>query len=522
MEQGFIEVKNNGNKKILSHPEWTALLLGAALLFGIILRFSPGLQAGFPLNDGGMFLSMIRDLRVSHYLLPVMTSYNNLNIPYAYPPFGFYFARLLSDIFGLSELTLLRWLPPIVNTFSILAFYKLAVVLLNSHRRAALAAAFYALTPTAFGWFIMGGGLTRSFGSLFMLLSILWVYRLFHAGNARSLALSILFCTLTVLSHPEAGIHTALICVLLWLFYGRTRSSFYTALLVAAGTLLFSAPWWLTVISYHGLSPFLSAMQTGAYGVPLWKALYGAIFVSESFIPILVFLRAAGTIWALWKKNYFLILWVILPYIVEPRSAPSAAFYPLCMLIALALADAIPAAVDYLRRKNTDVEFHQRRWFNPALLLIFVYLFIESGIYGFKLVNNSLSKADLQTMEWIQQNTPPHSRFLALTAVRSPEIDPFVEWFPALTGRRNQSTIQGYEWLLGSDFYIRYADLAELQSCNSAECINRWAERTGLGCDYVLVQRAGSGESLTASLAGAENYRAVYFSAGAIIYHVRK
>ncbi len=111
--------KNKG----MTHAEWIFLLLGAVVFFGMVVRFFPGLQAGFPLNDGGMFLSMIRDLRGSHYSLPGLTSYNNLNIPYAYPPFGFYFARLISDLFKFSEITLLRWLPPIINTLSILAFY---------------------------------------------------------------------------------------------------------------------------------------------------------------------------------------------------------------------------------------------------------------------------------------------------------------------------------------------------------------------------------------------------------------
>ncbi len=510
------------NKKTLTHNEWSALLLGTSLLFGFVLRISPGLQAGFPLNDGGMFLSMIRDLRASHYQLPVSTSYNNLQIPYSYPPFGFYLARLLSDLFNLSELTLLRWLPPIVNTMSILMFYKLATAFLNSRRRGALAAAFYALTPAAFGWFIMGGGLTRSFGSLFMLLSILWVYRLFQDGGKKNIVLSILFCALTLLSHPEAGIHTALACILLWLFFGRTRTSFLNALLVGAGALFFSSPWWLTVISYHGVSPFLSAMQTGSHGTPLLTALYNAVFVSEGFIPLLVILRVIGITWALLKKNYFLILWVILPYIVEPRSAPSAAFYPLCMLITLALADAIPAILDHLRRIKIAEEFQQRRWFNSILTLILIYLFVESGIYGFRLVNNSLTNADRQTMEWVQKNTPAENRFLALTGVRSPEIDPFVEWFPALTDRRNQSTIQGYEWLLGSGFYGRYADLADLQACNSAECVSRWAERTGRGYEYVLVQRAGSGESLTDSFERAENYRVVYSTTEVVIYQLQK
>src|SRR3989304_4930469 len=188
-----VEMKNKKEIKNLKRNEWIILFLGTTLFFGVIARFLPVFQAGFPLNDGGMFLSMIRDLRASHYWLPAVTSYNGLNIPYAYPPFGFYLARVLSDLFKVSEIALIRWLPPTVNTLSILAFNALAYLLLESRSRAAVASIFYALTPGASAWFIMGGGLTRSFGSLFMLLSLSWVYRLIRDGGKLELGLSILF-----------------------------------------------------------------------------------------------------------------------------------------------------------------------------------------------------------------------------------------------------------------------------------------------------------------------------------------
>jgi hypothetical protein len=171
--------------KDVSAGHWIVFLLAVSILLGGIVRFLPGIQAGFPLNDGGMFLSMVRDLRESGYALPIFTSYNHLQIPYAYPPFGFYVARILSDVFRISELDLLRWIPPFINVLSIFAFYRLASELLGSKLRGALASTFYALTPGAFGWFIMGGGLTRSFGSLFLLLTALFTLRLFRRGEEK-------------------------------------------------------------------------------------------------------------------------------------------------------------------------------------------------------------------------------------------------------------------------------------------------------------------------------------------------
>lgn len=518
-----VEMKNIKGKKKLTRNEWIILFLGTTLFFGIIIRFFPGLQAGFPLNDGGMFLSMIRDLRASNYALPVITSYNNLNIPYAYPPLGFYFARLLSDVFKLSEITLLRWLPPTVNTLSILAFYTLASLLLESRRRGAVAAVFYALTPGASAWFIMGGGLTRSLGSLFMLLSLGWIYRLFRDGGKLELALSILFSSLTILSHPEAGIHTAASSILLWLFYGRTRRATLHALIVAIISLLLSASWWGSVLSYHGTAPFLSALNTGYYGNSIWRALFSAIIASQTIVPILVILRVVGILWGLRKQKYFLVAWSILPYFAEPRSAPSIAFYPFSMLMAFALADALPALIDHLRKGEFSAqkpEFNERGWLNATLLLIMVYLFVESSLFGFKLINTSLSIADRDAMTWIQKNTPSQDRFLLITGVQNPEIDPFVEWFPALTERRSQTTIQGFEWLLGPRFYERYADFAEVQVCKTAACIAEWSARTELDYQYVVIQKSGVDKKLTASLGKANEYEVIYSTREILIYKV--
>ena len=507
-------------KKTLTQTEWIGLILGIAVIFGMFVRFLPGGMAGFPLNDGGMFLSMIRDLESSGYTLPEFTSYNGLNIPFAYPPFGFYFARLLSDLLAIPELTLLRWLPPLVNSFSILAFYLLASDLMKSKSLGALASAFYALTPGAFGWFVMGGGLTRSFGSIFLLLTVYTALRLFQSGNKKLIALTILFGALTVLSHPEAGIHAAAACLLVWIFFGRSVQSLWNSILVGAGVLLLTAPWWGTVIAFHGLTPFLSAVHTGSYGTPLWKALFGLI-VGDGVIPILAILRLISLGWGVWKKQYFLLAWVLIPYMVEPRSAPSVAFYPMTMLIALAFAEAIPYAITRLRKTGFVLEdLYKNTAYNAVLLLVLTLLFIDSSLYEFRLVGNSLKPADLDAMSWIQANTPEDAFFLPLTGNLSPEIDPFIEWFPALAERRSQTTIQGLEWTLAEKFFLRYTDLANLQTCESTDCVVEWSKRTGLDYQYIVLRESGVSEELLDSFQRSTEFRPVYSNAGVSVFEL--
>ncbi|MBK8781475.1 MAG: glycosyltransferase family 39 protein [Anaerolineales bacterium] len=513
-------------KKSLSLNEWTVLLLGIAFVFGILVRFFPGFQAGFPPNDGGMFLSMIEDLSESHYALPQFTSYNHLQIPYAYPPFGFYLARFLSDMFHIPGLELIRWLPPLVNSLSILAFYLLSSELLKSKPLGALASTFYALTPGAFGWFVMGGGLTRSFGSLFLLLSAFAVYRLF-LGERRIhyIAASILFCGLAIFSHPEAIIQTAAVCILLWLFYGQSLVTFRDALIVGAGTLIFTSPWWGTILSYHGLAPFLSALQTGSYGTSLWNALYKMIFDYEGLLPILPLLRVIGISYGLMKKRFFLVSWTILPYLVDPRNAPSVAYYPLTMLVALALAEAIPMLVSRVRNRQPIItlsELYKSNAYNSIIFILFIYLFVESGLYGFRLVNTTLQPAEIQAMTWIKENTPQDGVFLPLTGGQTPEGDPFVEWFPALTGRRSQSTIQGSEWLLGAEFFVRYANLGRLQQCESVACVEAWSVGTKLEYQYIVIAKNDVADALVRSFRDDTAYTSIYSTDDVEVYKLEK
>ncbi|MBL8089778.1 MAG: glycosyltransferase family 39 protein [Anaerolineales bacterium] len=503
-------------KKTLTQSEWIILILGIAFVGGVFIRFFPTLIVGFPINDGGMFLSMVRDLTASNYFLPKFTSYNQLQIPYAYPPFGFYFARIISDIFSISEINLLRFIPPFVNSLSIFAFYLLSSELLKSKSLGALSSAFYALTPGAYGWFVMGGGLTRSFGSLFLLLTVFVIYKLYQTGAKKYIGLGIAWGGLAVLSHPEAGIHTAATCILLWIIFGRTRQSFINSIFVAFGVLLFTSPWWLTVISYHGLNPFLSASHTGSFGVPFFVGVTKAI-VGEGLIPVLVLLKIIGLILAVYKKRYFLLIWVFLPYLIEPRSAPSVTFYPLTMLIALAFAEAIPFFFSRLQKINVE-EIYKNKIYNFILLFVLVILFIDSSLYSFRLIGNSLKSAEIESMMWIKENISPDAKIISLTGNPSPEIDPFIEWLPALSERRNQSTIQGYEWLLGEKFFERYSDLAELQNCETVTCVEEWSLRTELDFQFIVINQINESDSVNLSFADSENYQQIYKNDEVTVY----
>ncbi|HEX8990781.1 MAG TPA: hypothetical protein VF784_03815, partial [Anaerolineales bacterium] len=183
---------------------WGYLFLAVALVLGASVRFAPTLLGHSIINDGGMFFAMIEDLKASSFLLPPYTSYNHLNIPFAYPPLSLYAGALLSAA-GIPTGEIVRWLPAVVSSLSILAFYWMTFPILGSKPKASLAAVVYALMPRSFSWYVMGGGLSRSFGILFLLLTCGAAWRLFARPGWRGVALTAAFGAGAVLSHPETG-----------------------------------------------------------------------------------------------------------------------------------------------------------------------------------------------------------------------------------------------------------------------------------------------------------------------------
>ena len=59
----------------------TLFAVSFAVLLGGAVRFFPVYLSHFPLNDGGLFLSMTQDILDHNFSLPVYTSYNGNAIP---------------------------------------------------------------------------------------------------------------------------------------------------------------------------------------------------------------------------------------------------------------------------------------------------------------------------------------------------------------------------------------------------------------------------------------------------------
>lgn len=488
-----------------------------ATLAGLAIRLAPALAADFPLNDGGLFYAMTSGLRAENYALPVFVQYNGAAIPFAYPPLGFYFTGLITDLLRADLLDVMRWLPPLVSALSIPAFYLLARRLSPSKTTAALAAVIFALTPRAFAWLIMGGGVTRAPGFLFAILTLACAHRLFTAPSHRLILWTSIWAALTVLTHPEAAAQTAFAALLLFLFFGRNRAGVIHALLVAGLTIVLTAPWWGVMLARHGFAPFLAASAAVRADGVSWLARLLLLFrfevTSEPFLPLIAVLGLVGVFIQLARRERFLPAWLGLAFLFEPRSAPQTMTIPLAILTACALMEIVVPAL--LRASTKTIA-------SVALGLLATYLFLSAQATTNHIANNiSLTLYDREAMQWAKTNTPEDSVFLILTG-QLPLRDAVSEWFPALTDRISAMTVFGHEWTAEPPFSSRLHAYDTLQACifQDSQCLQIWSQTNRISFSHILISSSETGKKtpLQVYLDSGNNFTLIYSNETVSIY----
>ncbi len=509
--------------------DWPDLLLFTALLFGAVVRFWPAITNGFPLNDGGMFYTMILDLKANHYILPLFTTYNFVNIPFAYPPLGFYIAASLSDLLSVPELQILLWLPALVNTISIFVFYKFAEQVLPSRVIAALAVMIYALSSRAFIWQIMGGGITRSFGILFLLFMLWQAVQLFRDYTHKRLVLTILFGAGAVLSHPQTALHAALGGALIFIFYGRNKRGVLSALMVGMGVVLLTAPWWGTVLSRHGLAPLISAGQTSQRTLDFYLIvlkLHGP--GNYLAIPFLI-LFYIGLWISIKRREFFLVTWILLAYLIDTRGGDGVALLAESMLAGIGLLK-LSAWISHAQQEQDEVILMMPRS-QTLIFSILFYFILTASISDFQLVNTSLKSDDIKMIKWVNANIDGGKNFLLATGREFSMSDPTQEWFPALTEQHSVTTLQGLEWTLAEKFFPWYEQLTYFQHCADVSCIREWSAENNVNYDYLVVtipserdesELANSLRSLAISTLSSASHLLVYGSENALVFKLKK
>ena len=522
--------------RTLNNIDPSILFLVFATLIGGYIRLSQILELNFPLGDGGLFYSMTKDLMANGYRLPVITSYNHLNLPFAYPPLSFYLSGFLADLTSWQLIDIIRILPAVFTILAIPAFYLLARALIQNKYQVVFATLIFAFVPASFNWMIMGGGLTRSPAFFLSLLALYFIYRLYTQNHFRNILWTALFCSLTILTHPEAALHTAASALVFFIFFGRNKKGLLKSILVAVLIVLATSPWWGTVLVHHGFTLFLVAGKTGFYSVSDVFRFLQTDLTHEYGLQTIGTLGLIGLFWYLAKRKYFLPIWAIVTFISDQRSATLYLTPCIAILASYSLTNILQifnTTTPQLEVENNEPNPLSGKVSKGLFLLLFGKWVFSAMATIVLIINNiSLANSDKNAFDWIKLNTPSESRFLVMTG-NSPLADPVSEWFPALTNRTSIATAQGYEWDNSSSFENILTESTNVQKCIylTYHCVESWAEKQHKGFDYLYIhnpaqpadaQSSSLFESALGDLSLSMGYtEQVYKSDGVSIYKVK-
>lgn len=480
---------------IENHPAVRHLFIMAFVtLLGGMLRWKALAGSDFPVNDGGMFYTMVQDLIANQFHLPLMTTYNQAGIPFTYPPLSFYALGFLNQSVGMDLFTLFKYYGFVFNLFSIPAFFLLARELTGRRDLESYAAtAFYAFLISSYDWLIAGGGVTRSPAHTFFILALALYYIYLRTAKRRFWVLSVICGALIALHHLE---YLWMFCLTLLIFtFSETgalaatsanRSRFPRNLwgvflqrglslalyFLAIGVL--SAPYWLTALQMHGLAPFMSAFASKSSN---WMNSLNLILTlkmtAESQSTFINSLALIGLFFCLLRRSERRnILWLLLVIVLGARSLHRSAIFPVAVLAGIGLGgifsglQILAAQLTSFPRKATELilAFFVIFGFTHPLINAYYVSFTPQPAL------RTLSTSELDAMDWIARNTPADATFLILDPNPDWFTSQFAEWFPALTSRVSLNTVQGAEWLPDDEFSRRM-----ILSEQAAGCLSRGA-----------------------------------------------
>jgi hypothetical protein len=481
------------NKPSSHAKDVTIFFLILTFVFGVTVRVFPVFRNSFPLVDGGMFYTMIKDLQAGNFFLPEVTTYNQAQIPFAYPPLAFYIAGLLNTVFNISILNILKWLPVSISILNIPLFYFFSKKFLDSEPRAALATIIFALTPNSYWWNIVGGGLTRSLGTFFFTATLLCVHQMYQRRTKAWVVAAIISAAGSVLSHPAWALHAIVASILLFWFFGKDKQGIVLSAIVALGVLVLTSPWWMTVLQHHGLTALINASQVTHSRLLFWTVFFALSFTGE-YTPVIAVFGIIGFFMYFAKKDYFLIMWVLLCLFIDPRGGLPVSIFPFSIMAVTVFTDGIAPR---LLSANTGTPSPEL-WMDALKIIsgkLFFGFFILLFVYNAFQVSNTLSHQvlgaeEIKAIEWVREKTNSNSRFLIFDEQGNPLLSPLTEWFPALAERRSIATIQGTEWLAGKNHYNnQYTVIMDIHQClyREVECIYKLQDGLPDQYDYILL-----------------------------------
>lgn len=501
------------------HKNFVSALIITAILLFLIPRFNGFFTHDFPAMDGGLFNTIIKDIEHANFRLPKFTTYNNDAIPFAYPPLSFCFLALLHSVTQVEIITLQRVVPLVITLLYVFAFYRFTSTLFTNRNHALIITLCFVAIPHSYIWMLVGGGISRALGFFFAITALWLQRRTFQTGNVLYRIGTIIGVAGTFSSHPEWAVFL-IANMMFFAFVGSSKTAqVRETIFVILVAIVLISPWWLTVISYHGIEPFISP-ATATLISQYWRNLSSLnVFWLDPRDPLLI-AGILGLLFSLLGRPKYIAVWFLFLTFVNVRSALAYTNAPLAFAAGLAWIKGW----HYVREQKSEkllyilliLAFGQTFYLNSKLNLYRMYF---------------LSPIDRKALAWVKQNTPGTAKFLVLNDLSGDawSTDVLREWFPTLAERTSITTVQGYEWK-ANQFKRRIAWNNVVFGCidQTLDCLEQWSQSVAQPFThiYLLAVDHTTGmpccANLISSLNSSTSYEKIYEEESRIIWKLTK
>ncbi|CQR53011.1 MULTISPECIES: ArnT family glycosyltransferase [Haloferax] len=499
-----------------------------AIVAGLVVSAAYVTTHDYPAYGSGLYLEIAAQIRAGGYALPTSIPYYDGGIPFAYPPLQFYVVAFLTDL-GVSGMTLSLVLPAIVTVLYLVPYYGTALELLPTRRQAGVATAVLAVSPPVLQWHLSAGGIVRASAFFLSLCGVYVGARLFRRGTRRPLWVGsgIIFFGLTVLSHPTYTVFFGVSWLVLYAMLDRTLPGLVSGALVALGGLVLAAPWWVNVVSVHGVGAFAGAAgsHSGIAG-GVSRLLDQFVYPLEPTVVTVFFLAsfaAAGVLVS--QRKFTLPLWLfVCAYAIGKERFQ---FVAGAMMISTVLFGVVvPRLTDGVRGS-----FDNRQVMASTLVVVLVVgtclggFYAASGLgaahHGSPSLPPFIDADDREAMEWASNNTDEDASFVVLSDA--------AELFPHYAERSILVGPWGVEWKSPDRYYDQISAFKTASTCGNATCVTESMESVDASPDYLYVPRGtytvrglqeDGTERLRRSLADSHRYERVYGNDGVVVYAV--
>jgi len=433
-------------KQPLSISKFYRPALACVFLVGIGFRVFHLFIVGFkvPYNLGGLFYQMSLEIIRNRFALPFdIPYYFPGGLPFAYPPLPFYIQAVIIQWFSPPDFITVNLLPPVFSVLSLAAFYLLAKKVFSDRWLVLTAVFTFAVIPLAVSEQIEAMGLAESLGTLAIILylhALLWAQDRprWYAGLYPGAMLGL--CALSSPGSLYAGLLISVLFVGIALFRlirSRETSLLRLVLIVGITGLAVSAPYWLTVISNHGIGIFLKAFsgQQSALFDTLIQSFAGLrLLWSSPFWNVLFLVCLAAVL--LEKRILLAVFSLVLLFVVREE-------WVMCIPASLVIAQGlgfINRRLGKLPRINTNLLRVAVMW---LLILFFVYISAFSLLFTINEDTYDITRTQVEDLIAIQKEDliPAHELVFVIGNFG------LIEWTPALIQRSVINNPYGLEWV---------------------------------------------------------------------------